>query len=498
MILMNEKTFVVLVLAPFVLISVYFALSASLVPDEGTHLLLGIFYRDLVTNLSSFSYEEAWQYGLNYLLHYPKLQIAYPPLYHFLLSVFFFFIESELVGRFLSIFFYASSGVLVYLITKKFFSRGGAVLSMAAYLSYFFVFSTSFLALQDNLTYFFVLLSFYLFLEFSKNGGTRDFFVLGIVSSLAALAKQMGGVIVLIYTILLLFQKRPFKNILAMFTGFCVLILPYLFILSSIGGIEINKYQGFFYAYSQGEPTNYFDIWLWIWYLVEPSTIYPPLLILLTLFALYVKDKKPGWKELLVFSVVFYLGLSVILNKEPRFSTFFSIPFFIAFGKVFERRKYAAILVVLFFAFSLAALHTERFPTDKIVSLFEKEGNIAYLGEGGNNHLPFSSVIMWKTRVADEEMSRYHFRGCNFNNVSDITEELKKKGIKYLVVYPNSPVDISSISGKLKKIGTFESEGSTLEVYEYLDYVKSEEFCNKICLTGWEVCRKNGTVNLIK
>ncbi len=510
MVSMNkEDKFFALGISLFFIISLYFALSSSLLPDEGTHLLLSVFYRDLVTYIikTGLSFENAWNYGLEYLLHYPKLQIVYPPLYHLIVALFFNITLNELIGRSISIIFYLLSGILVYLITKENFSRKGAILSALAFLSYFYVFFNSFLALQDMCVYFFVLLSFYLFLKFSKENNLWRFFVIGIVSALATLSKQMGGIVILIYLAILLLRKESLKKIISMLTGFSIIVFPYLVILSAIGGIEINKYQGFLYAYSQGEPTSYFNPKLWIWYIVKPSIIYPPLLFFLLLFAFYIKRKETMWKELLVFFLSFYLGLTLILNKEVRFSTFFVIPCFIAFGKILKNKeKHALGLVSLFFLITIftSASHLSDFPDEEITALFQREGNIAYFGEGGNNKLPFSSVIMWESRSTEKgeiATQRYHFRGCNFVNISNREEiifSLKEMGVKYIVYYPNSPVNISLIASEVKLLKEFGKGNNTIKVYEFLGYKKGDNFCNKICLTGWRVCKNDTTLFLEK
>ncbi len=491
----------------FFIISFYFALTSSLAPDEGTHLLLAIFYRDLFSHVisTSISFENAWNYGLDYLLHYPKLQIAYPPLFHWISAIFLNFEINELFSRLLSTVFYVLSAYIIYCLGKRVFSKKAAVLSAIAFLSFFFTFYFSHMAMQDLCVYFFVILSFYAFLVSREKDSYKLFFVTGFLAALAALSKQMGGMVIVIYTLLLLLEKR-WKRALVMIAAFSILIVPYLFVLAKIGGIEINKFQGFLYAFSQGEPTSYLNPELWIWYVFKPSLIYPPLLFFLTVFLLYAIRKEKMWKELTVFFIIFYFGLSVILNKEPRFSTFFMIPAFFAFGKFFERKWKVAIALLASFSlisFALVIEHYSNFQEEEIVKLFEKKGNIAYFGEGGYG-VPFSSVIMFETRSVEKsavEKQRYHFRGCNFVNLTtgeDILNSLKEKGIRYIVYYDNSAVNISLINSKIKFLKKFRFNNGWIEIYEFLGYSKSEEFCNKICLTGWKICKKNGKVFLVK
>ncbi len=507
-----EKCFACVAGIYFLLFS-YFALTVSLLPDEGTHLLLAIFYRDLFAHLAKtgISFENAWNYGLEYLLHYPKLQIAYPPVYHFLTGFLLVFFRSELAGRFLSVIFCILSAFLVFKITEKISSPKGALISSAAFLSYLYVFRFSFLAQQDMCVYFFTLLSLYFFLEIRKRKSPKNVFLLGILCSFAALSKQMGGFTVFIYALILLTEKTPLKervkNILLLFSGFSLLTLPYVILLSKVGGIEINMFQGFYYAFSQGEPTSYLSPMLWMWYFVKPFLDYPPFLALLAALVIYARERKTCWKEFLVFSLFYYLALSAILNKELRFSTFFLMPAFVSLGVLTERKNALALsAVLLLFLPSLAITFASafHFPLSQITATFTENGNVAYFGEGGKG-MPFSSVIMWMSRKAEGnkvlEEQRYHFRGCNFVNLTkkeEILSTLKKKGIRYIIVYPNSPVNVSLISDRVKLLKKFETKSGNLEVYEFLDYERSEKFCNRICLTGWKVCREKSSVKLIK
>ena len=508
----NEEKILLFVYSFYFLLSLYFALTSCLLPDEGTHLLLAIFYRDLFAHVieTGVSFDNAWNYGLEYLLHYPKLQIAYPPVYHFLLAFLFIFFQSELVGRFISTVLYILSASLVFKITRKISSPKAALISSTAFLSYLYVFRFSFLAQQDMCVYFFTLLSLYFFLEMGKNSTPRNIFLLGVLCSLAALSKQMGGVTAFIYALIFLTEKAQLKerakNISLLLLGFSVLVLPYAVLLSKIGGMEINMFQGFYYAFSQGEPTSYLNPMLWLWYIVKTFLEYPPVIVLFAALAIYVRERKTYWKEFFVFSLLFYLTLSVILNKELRFSTFFLIPAFISLGALTERKSiFALSAILLLFLPSLALTFSSSFsfPVSEVIELFTEKGNVAYFGESGKN-MPFSSVIMWMSRKAEGnkalEEQRHHFRGCNFVNLTDeesVFAALKKKGVRYLIVYPNSPVNVSLL-GKVKVLKKFETKDGNLEVYEFLDYEESAEFCNRICLTGWKLCRENGNVKLIK
>ncbi len=493
----------------YFLISSYFAITSSLLPDEGTHLLLAVFYRDLFTHLlkTGISFENAWSYGLEYLLHYPKLQIAYPPLYHFVLALFFNFALNEIIARVISIIFYVSSAVVIYFIGREIFSKKAACFAALAFLSYFFVFFSSFHVLQDMCVYFFVILSFCVFLKALKNDNQKMLFLAGFLAGLAALSKQMGGIILFVELVILFLYKRSLKYFFVLLFSFFLFVLPYVLLLWKIGGIEINKYQGFLYAFEQGEPVSYLDPMLWAWYIAKSFSIYPLIFVFLLTFALYIKKKEKFYKELLIFFAVFYLALSIILNKESRFSTFFLIPTFLVFGKVMENKVKIAVLVIFACSVLSLGISAEKvfyFPEKSLPKLFSKEGNIAYFGESGRN-MPFSSVIMWESRKSEDgnllKQQRYHFRGCNFVGLDAkerIISTLKEKGIRYIVVYPNSPVNISLIIDKLKLLKVYSTAQGELRIYEFLEYSKSDKFCNKICLTGWKVCKDGEMVYLLK
>jgi hypothetical protein len=86
-----DKIFILYLVFLFIFLFLTFEFN-SLLADEGTHLLLSAFYKDLIFNIlqtRNFSFNHAYEFGIRYLVHYPKLQIAYPPLYHLTTAIVF-------------------------------------------------------------------------------------------------------------------------------------------------------------------------------------------------------------------------------------------------------------------------------------------------------------------------------------------------------------------------------------------------------------------------
>ncbi len=502
-----EKIKVVLFSVFFILLAsslFFFSLRESLLPDEGTHLLLSVFYRDLVFHMlktKSLSFSEAWNYGLWYLAHYPKLQIGYTPLFHFITGFFFIFSLNELIPRVFNILVFLLSGFILYLLGSYFYSRKVGLLSAFFFFSFLPAYRYASKVMTDTLMYFFVLLTIWIYIVAEKNDKKSLYFLSGLFSSFAFLTKQTGGISLAVITFWFLARniknKEKLSRIIFVFLGFSLFTIPYLFIMLKIGGIEINRYLSISYGYYENRPTSILDPFLWLWFIVNTTKrffLFSIFVILLFVF-MYRERKDEKYFRLLSWFLISYVLLSLILNKHVRYSPLFFMPLSIMSAKVLEKRETVSILFsFILLISSIWITYNEMFTydTSSVVKLFEnKEGNIGYFGEGSNNNLPFSSTIMWLDRK--NRMKHYHFRVCNFIG-KDNLDVLRNNSIRYIIHYPDFKID-EEIKNRLKKIKTFDNN---LTVYEFIDYKKDEKICNKICLTNWVVCVENNKTWLIK
>lgn len=491
----------------FLFISLYLvSQDSSLLSDEGTHLLLSVFYKDLITNIiqtGDLSFESMYQYGINYLVYYPKLQIAYPPLYHLTTALgFSIFGLSESIGRLVNILYAIGTFTLFYIIIRKYFnSKIAFVSSLLFSLSPFALFYST-RALQDFTVLFFLLLSVYIFSKALEKRQLRFFVLAGFTAFLAAMGKQMGGIIIFFYLFYLIWKKYPWKNIIVVFLAFLIPLIPYLLILNSVGGFDINKMVAIEAAAIQGEPTSIFNPYYWTQYLITPVYFAPFIPILLLFFFFYIYQKKPYWKEILLWFLLFYFLLSLIPNKEPRFSQFFMLPVYLTAGYYLVKLKIKQIkpkimLSVFLLGYLIISLlifipTMQYYPSKEISEqVFEKtKGNVALFSEADPF---FSSVLMWHIRTLDKDKNIQIFRACIFNNKNqeEILEIIKKNNIYYIVYQTWNPRDIEQIKPYLNLEDRVINYNLTTETYVMKDFTfkKQEKICNYICLTKEKLCK---------
>jgi len=487
----------------------------SLSTDEGTHLLLSKFYRDLILHLINtrdFSFNNAYQYGIEYLVTYPKLQIAYPPFYYLSnILAFYIFGISIFTARLVNLVYAILSFFIFYLILKKFFD------SKIAFISTFLfsfppipVFYSSRVTM-DFCVFFWLLLSIYTFIIAVKGKRKRFFFLTGISASFATLSKQMGSMIIFFYFLIffkkIVFEKKErienLKIIAILILSFSLFLLPYLFILNKIGGFEINKMVAIDYASISGEPTSVLDPMFWLYYFIKlininsiNSLIFLPLFLFS--FILYIYEKNLHWRKILLFFFVFYIGLSLIPNKEPRFSLYFLLPTFLTLG--YYLNKTNRILVILFLiSYIVVTLYIflptiSYYPVETLANyIYEnnsENGNIAMFSDFEPLH---SSEVMWHLSQYDKNRTIRVYRSCIFTdkNKEEILELLQNNNI-YFIVYSawSNDKQIEKIKDNLTLVDTIDFKGLVTEIYTFNDfrYDSNMKKCNYICLTKQTIC----------
>lgn len=457
--------------------------------DEGTHLLLSIFYRDFFANIiSNHSLSGAYRFAIGYLVNYPKLQIAYPPLFHFTNAFLFWLLwPSALIARIVNLSFAVGAFMAFYLVGKRLFDGKTALIATILFsLSPFSLLYAS-RAFQDFTSFFFIMLAIFVYQKARENGKTKAHLLVGFLIALSALGKQFGAFLLVVFLIdtatKKLSAKEKLARLLAMFIPFFVVMGPYILALSAVGGIEINRLVATVYAPAQGEPTIVMSPEFWLYYIYAPQSSFLFYLPLLALFAFHVFLKQKYWKEMLAFFVLVYLMLSGITNKEIRFVQLFMLPVYLAAGNFLGgkiRSKGFLIAVLCVYAISSMLLFL---PSVKPYMLGEisANGNIAVLSD---DEPLYSSVIMWQ--LASQGKSVQVFRSCALGD--NPIKFLEDNGVK-TVVYSTWTADksIEKVRDKLRLTSSF-GEPKT-EIYEFLGNAKTpDKKCNYICLTGKKVC----------
>ena len=476
--------------------------------DEGTHLLLSIFYKDVISNLpqTGLSYEKIYNFGINYLVHYPKLQIAYPPLYHLANAAsFFVFGESVFLARLVNLFFAVLTFSVFYVLVRKYFNEKTAFISTIffSFSSYSLLYASR--AFQDFTAYFFIILSIWVFAKVIETKKTKYFLILSLTSSLAVLSKQISAIAVVFFVAYLLYRKdmKParFKNLALFISVLALLLSPYAAILKMSGGFEINKIVAIGYASQQGEPTNPFDPMFWLYFLVQPIFFAPFSTMFLSLFTFYLYKKERYWKEFLIFFLVFYISLSAIPNKEQRFSQLFTLPCYVAAGFCLSKIKNKAILpaiIILYFAVSLLIFYPtiQSYPQEKISEdVYKNLPNGAAISLFSDDEPMFSSALIADIRLLDKNGKAVIIRSCAFSNKTkeDILKILDETNT-YFVLHSEWSKDktIEKIKDSLRLTSETVKNNMTTRVYTYNNFKnkKPEKICNYICLTGEKICEK--------
>ncbi len=471
--------------------------------DEGTHILLSKFYKDLLSSIpqTGLSFDNLYKFGINYLVYYPKLQIAYPPLFHLTNSLAFtFFGSSVFVARLVNLVYSILTFSVFYLLVKKYFNPKIAFVS-----TIFFSLSTYSLlyvsrAFQDFASYFFILLSILVFTQALEKKSYKHFVLLSITTVLAILAKQISVILVLFFLVYLLSRKDlKYKRIWFLLVYLILIIFfisPYILILNSVGGFEINKIVAVGYASQQGEPTNLLDPFFWLYFLIVPFSFAPftPIFLLCLVFYIYKREKY--WKEFLIFFLIFYVSLSIIPNKELRFSQLFLLPAYISTSLILSKfkNKFLISLTVLYLIVSLVIFipTIQTYPQEKIIEKIYKnipeDSGIALLSD---DEPFFSSVLI--ANLALKNIKSPILRSCVFldKEREDILKILDESNV-YFIVYSTWSKDktIEKIKDNISLSFSVSENNLTTEVYVYKNFKNKipERLCNYICLTGEKIC----------
>lgn len=496
----------------FAYITVFFIASAfvatfnSLSSDEGTHLLLSLFYKDLITHMIStgdFSFGSAYSYAINYLVHYPKLQIAYPPLYH-LTNAFFFSIfgPSSEVGRLVNLAYAVLGFTVFYFLAKEYFDEKAALVATLLFsLSPFTLFYSNRAWLDYSFIFFFIT-SLWLFSKAVKTNRNGYFVLCGFATGLALLGKQMGGFLLLFYAAILLLRNDgmgpKLKRGLMIFVPFLAIALPYLLILYASGGLNVNAIVASFYANVKGQPTSFLDPMFWLYYFVYTVTAAPFFPLILAGFAYYAYKKRPHWKEMLIFFIVIYVCTSAVPTKELRFSEAFMLPAYATAGVLLasaKRKIIIPIAVAAYFTVSAILLvptigyYPVENITGKMMADIPANSSIALLSD---EDPAFSSVFMWYVALNDRNVTHKVYRPCAFDdmNATDMNKAFKENGV-YYVVYSewSSHKSIDLIRDKLTYLFSETANGLKTDVYNYNEYSSiTNSRCNYICLTQEQIC----------
>jgi len=467
-----------------------------LISDEGTHALLSLFYRDLgltVLKTLDLSLTKAYQFGMSYLVHYPKLQVSYTPLYHLITG----FISYTLFGissfsaRFTNLVFTIATFVVFYQLVKLKFDSKTAFFSLLVFSLFSETMVLTWLALMDFTGLFFVLLSIYVYTLAKESGKKTFYFLTGLFAILAVLGKRLAVVIIPYFLIdTFLSKKSKFQKLILILIPM-VLIVPYFLLIREFGVLEVNELVFSMHIQPMSEMVSR---------LYGMQKLYPMFLLLFLSFGFYIYKKKKYWKGMLMWVLITFPGIVFIYFTQRLFQYFF-IPMYMAAGYWISRansKMKAAVFILLIYSVSIFLVTTNNLYPERVDNEISKyiydnipeNGNVAMFSEGEF----YSSTFMFPLAKLDENKNIVFYRPCVFydKGADEIITYLKENNV-YFVLADSDERGYDNID----KISDYLTEVSIdpVELYEFKEFDGHEksEYCNYVCLTQQEYCTEYGS-----
>jgi len=514
----NYNSIFVLFLVLFFITNFYIGSQNSFVSDEGTHATISLFYRDLFFSLPNLDFSPAkiWQFGMEYMAHYPKLQVTYPPLWHLTngLVSYSIFGATEFAARMTTLFFSALSMITLYFLAKRLFGAKVALLSTALFFVNPMSMLFSYRALIDFSSWLFIFATLLIYFKAEKTGKIKYYLLTGFLAFLATMGQRPAIILlpmIFVYSVLV---KKEIRKSLLMLAPFILLMIPYGLVLWKTGGLAINVSVVETAGAQQGEPAL-FTLYNWVWYLAKFVELSGPFALFAFGALIYFFYRKEShWKFLLVWLAVFWIGLSIPQNKEPRFYQWLFLPAYFAFlyyaVKLVEKYKLKAALpiaaliaVYLFYSFSFISNEVgyNHIPDAEKFMQQNLTGNIAVLSEEGKT---YSSEFIFLTAASDARKEKFVFRPCAFLNktADEIIQTINDNNIQYIAFLNDG--DESYLGGgaldKIRNVLNYEKTFGNIDVYSVKNFsFRQKQICNYVCLTGQKICVNNASpLDLIK
>lgn len=463
----------------------------TLTADEGTHALIGLFYKDVIFNLQNFhSIQDVMNFATDYIVKYPKISPFYPPLYHLLLMLFFSLTESLLVVKVFNILLIILTSLIIYKICEKLLKdKNAAVISSIFFLSFSIVFYNADKVMMDGLQIltFSIVVFYYLNLKDKRTVSKSEILKLSILLALAFLTKYFSIFLPLIILCDSFFRnRRLFKYFLFSVILSLIIISPYLFFY-----VKFNFHKLLFKIGASPYLNHlvYFDIFL--------------------NFGVFI-----GF--FIVFSVIWFIWKNL---KNPLIVTWFFTPFILFFMIKGSSERYAFILMPIYalscgFIFQkIQGVHSRQkknlliglvltliglqlvnniynnyqdfvYPIDNLMKPITKNGNILIMSE----EPIYSSVYILYGYLNNVKGNL--FRPCIIEKYKLSKEFLGEWGIQYLIDQNNTITKEMEKSLNLKIIKSLKVKDGSLWLFE--TNVKNSVDCNFVCSIQGKVCKGEG------
>jgi glycosyltransferase involved in cell wall biosynthesis len=507
----RNDLFFFLFLALFAAISVPF-LGNYIGADEGTHLTIAAFYfnffRDFISN-PTFSFSKIYNYAIAYLVHYPKLSLYYPPAFHSAIAILsYLFGMSSFTGAATGLLFGVLTILAIYYFGRKFIDRNTAIVSAILFALVPQVFILSIKAMLDLTFMLFFILSLALYLVALRTGKTRKFIYAAIVLSIGFLFKQnivLLAPVIFLYTMVV--YRKYVKHVVLSLLLSAIIVAPYVLAIYKLGLISVmlQSSLGLEGYVSNNLQFNTFAGWLY--YPTQLGSIYfsYPVFIATFIALLYYSWKREKhWQLFLAWFLTLIVFFVFVPNKQGRYilpaipSLIFPLAFYIT---KLPKIKVLPLSILAFSACAILIIYTSYtllapsfyYNTDYFevaASVMEKKGNVLLTADSDSF---YTSAFIFEVMRLDNSKEKSVLRPCILG-ARDINSLINENGVRYAIVpdkiLPTSFSNTSAVTSNkaFQPIKNITSKGTTLTIYENINYVPQKENCNYVCITNQWIC----------
>ncbi len=489
--------------------------------DEGTHALIGLFYKDFLINIGNFnSFDDITKFAVNYIVKYPKLSAHYPPLYHWLLAGVFFISESLFLVRIFNIILTIVTTYVVYKLCFKVSKNNKiALISLLFFLSFSIIFFYTDKVMIDNLQ----ILTFSLgLIYYFKIKGKRvisigNVLILGIILTLAFLTKFFSLFLPLIILIDALFTKRNIiKYIVASGLISLLLISPYIYLYIKFGfyklaaNVALNPqivnveggFAGFFnffgfeylnfHGTSKIDYFNFFKIF---------GIFIGPLVVISTFWYVWENRRNLFIVSWIVLPLILFLFFFV--DVELRFLYVVMPLFSLACGTFIYKliKRYSGKKIIFLIAaivISQIAVNVyikfkePLYPIEDVIKNVKHGGNVLIMQEMPLDRGVYSSVYVLYSRLIETDGKI--IRPCILQTESLSEKFIDEMGIQYII---DNNKTLNKDTQKILSLELLYEKGvdsSSIRVFKRDDYISVD--CNFICVLDEKVCKNQNLFDI--
>jgi len=486
---MKKKLLLVFIL--YFVIQIFLTQNHTLTADEGTHALIGLFYKDIFKNIQNFhSIERVMNFATDYIVKYPKISPYYPPLYDFLIATVFLFTYSLTIIRILNIGLTLLTAFIIYEISKKILKeKNSAFICQLFFLLFTIIFYNASKIMADilQILMFSIVILYYLKLRDKKTISKTEILKLSILLALAFLTKYFSIFLPLIILLDSYFTNRKFfKYFLLSIILSLIIISPYVFFYI--------KFK--FYKLLLGVATApYWNQLVYFNIFSNFGLFLGPIVAISVIWFIWKNLKNP------LILTWFFAPLCLFLlmkDCDPRFAFILMPIYAISCGFLFEKiqkinlKQKKNLFIGIFIILLLIQLLNDiiinyqnfNYPVNYLMKSISTNGSVLIMTE----EPVYSSVYIFYGYI--NNVKGNIFRPCIIEKYKISKEFFDEWGIRYLIDQNNTITEKIEKSLDLKVIEDLESKNFSMRLFE--TNVKNLVDCNFVCTLQGKVCKGQG------